>query len=116
MRPCFSVLVFALFASSCSKSEGPPGTNFIAGGKPSVVLNQQGSEWRIYVDGVDRTAAVGLKVKPLEGSTSELVQVEVLKPDQQLAGDFSLQYNPAGGYICQGECPAGATAWRVSRP
>ncbi|MBV8470360.1 MAG: hypothetical protein JOY60_10950 [Burkholderiaceae bacterium] len=88
----------------------------MSSGKPSIVLNVQNNTWRIYVNGVNKTEAVGLAVDPLGKSLDENIQVKITRPDDLFHGTFLLQYALLGGYACTGECPAGQKSWKQIRP
>jgi hypothetical protein len=116
MRSPLAATCVALSLAACQRSDLPPGTSFISDSRPAVVLNLQGDTWRIYVDGIDRTEAMGLAVNPADDKDPHVyVQVRVLRPDVVVPGAFSLQYDLAGGYRCSGSCPGGGTKWRLNK-
>ena len=108
-----AALGFAL--SACNKAELPPGLSFVSEGSPSIVLNEQAGQWRVFVDGVDMTQRLGLTAKPLEGSPYNLVQVEIARPTEVFPGSFSLQYRADVQYGCTGTCPGGQKIWRLKK-
>lgn len=112
-----AVVAVALALFGCSRSDVvPDGVNFSPTAFPSIVLNQTGQGWRVFVDGVDVTGPTNLRVTT-DGMTSMVeVATNVDSRIVTLPQQFRLQWALDGVIHCQaaGGCPDGMTTWTRS--
>ena len=90
----------AVMLSACSKSQDlHSGINFIPDSDSSIVLNQQGSTWSLYVKNVNVSKEVGLDVKTDPAVGQALLTVSQNgTPVDSLPMKFNLQWT--GKTVC----------------
>lgn len=105
-----SVLMGCAVVLGCG-TELPPGANFLPEGNTTVLLNKQGEEWRLFVNGQDKTLEWGFKAQPSPAGSDILTSFE--RSSGVVTGvplRFSLQQTLAATYECV-ECEPGHKSW-----
>lgn len=111
------LLASAVAALGCNRSQpAPVGVNFEAGSNPAVTLNKNGESWRLFVDGVDVTAATTAKVTVGPAEAYYDVELANAGPASPLPNRFRIALTLDGKHVCQAvaPCPAGYEMWRRS--